>query len=91
MKKGIYIVLTLALAAVSAGTVWCQESTEPVVSVKVSTESAASVQKSTGPEVSVQEQTFRFAPVPDGTVVNHTYIIANKGVAPLTIHKVKTG
>lgn len=48
-------------------------------------------QASTGPKASVPETEFRFDTVPDGTIVNHTYVIQNKGDAVLNITKVKTG
>lgn len=43
------------------------------------------------PSVFVPESRFQFAPVLDGTEITHDFIVQNKGIAPLTIEKVRTG
>jgi len=43
------------------------------------------------PSVFLPEHSFEFAPVVAGTAVTHDFIIQNKGTAPLTIDKVRTG
>lgn len=43
------------------------------------------------PEAYVAAPEFKFAPVLDGTVVSHDFIIQNRGKAPLLISNVKTG
>ena len=43
------------------------------------------------PSVFVPESRFEFAPVLDGTEITHDFIVQNKGTAPLTIEKVRTG
>jgi hypothetical protein len=50
--------------------------------------------KTTGPNDPVaylKENQFQFGTVKDGTEINHTFIIANKGHAPLLIVKVNSG
>jgi hypothetical protein len=42
------------------------------------------------PEAVVQTTTFHFGPVVDGTEIQHDFIIANRGEAPLDILKVRT-
>ena len=37
------------------------------------------------------ENHFEFKPVVDGTLITHEFSIQNKGKAPLSVHKVKTG
>ncbi len=34
---------------------------------------------------------YKFEPVVEGTAINHTFIIQNKGTAPFNIEKVRTG
>lgn len=43
------------------------------------------------PLADLQETHFRFGTVKEGTEINHAFIIANKGQAPLRIEKVKSG
>jgi hypothetical protein len=43
------------------------------------------------PVAYLKENRFEFGVVKDGTEVNHAFIIANKGQAPLLIEKVKSG
>lgn len=43
------------------------------------------------PVVFLPENQYRFAPVLEGTPVTHTFVIKNKGTAPLEIQKVRTG
>ena len=43
------------------------------------------------PSVFVPESRFEFVPVLDGTEITHDFIVQNKGTAPLTIEKVRTG
>ena len=43
------------------------------------------------PSVFVPESRFEFPPVLDGTEITHDFIVQNKGAAPLTIEKVRTG
>ncbi|MBW1726441.1 MAG: hypothetical protein JRF31_07400 [Deltaproteobacteria bacterium] len=41
--------------------------------------------------VFVPESRYEFAPVLDGTEITHDFIVQNRGTAPLTIEKVRTG
>jgi hypothetical protein len=43
------------------------------------------------PVAVVRKAHFKFEPVVEGTIVRHEYSIENKGSAPLTIDRVKTG
>lgn len=46
----------------------------------------------TGQPMAVLPETqYKFQPVPDGTQINHSFKIQNKGTAPLNIQKVRTG
>ena len=55
----------------------------PVLSLETKEEAAIPVAEVSAPE-------FRFESVPEGTKVNHDYIIHNKGSEPLEVLKVKT-
>jgi hypothetical protein len=41
--------------------------------------------------VFVPESRYEFAPVLDGTEITHDFILQNRGTAPVTIEKVRTG
>jgi hypothetical protein len=43
------------------------------------------------PQLILDQTEFSFEPVVDGTLVNHDFMVQNKGDAVLNIHKVKTG
>jgi hypothetical protein len=43
------------------------------------------------PKLVIAETTHSFAPVVDGTLVNHDFVVRNEGEGVLNIHKVKTG
>lgn len=43
------------------------------------------------PRAVAPERTYEFAPVVDGTKVEHDFVIENYGDAPLHIQRVKTG
>jgi hypothetical protein len=43
------------------------------------------------PSVFVLKSRYEFAPVLDGTEITHDFIVQNRGTAPLTIEKVRTG
>ena len=43
------------------------------------------------PSALFPETRFEFKPVVDGVDVTHSFVVKNKGVAPLEIEKVKTG
>ena len=45
----------------------------------------------TAPKLTMDQTEFSFEPVVDGTLVNHDFVVQNKGEAVLNIHKVKTG
>jgi hypothetical protein len=43
------------------------------------------------PSVKVDRSTYEFDPVPEGTQIEHSYVIKNTGDIPLHIQKVNTG
>lgn len=43
------------------------------------------------PALHLPERVHTFDPVVDGTVVNHTFVLQNRGSAPLEISRVRTG
>jgi hypothetical protein len=43
------------------------------------------------PSASFPEASYTFAPVPEGTVIQHDYLVRNKGTADLEIQSVRTG
>jgi hypothetical protein len=43
------------------------------------------------PHAVLPEQIFEFEPVIEGTIITHDFILQNKGMAPLVIHKIKIG
>jgi hypothetical protein len=43
------------------------------------------------PQLVLDQTEFSFEPVVDGALVNHDFVVQNKGDAVLNIHKVKTG
>lgn len=45
---------------------------------------------SASPSIFVPEPRYEFAPIVDGKVVTHDFVIQNKGDAPLIIERVKT-
>ena len=45
----------------------------------------------TYPSACLPVDNYEFDPVVEGNEINHQFIIQNKGTAPLTIEKVKTG
>jgi hypothetical protein len=50
-----------------------------------------SAQNETKPTAFFPETLHEFTPVLDGSKVVHEFVIQNKGLAPLTIERVKTG
>ena len=75
MKKQGAILLLLFGCTVLAGSIAC------------SSASADSGQ----PVAVLPEVQYEFNPVPDGTQIQHGFIIQNKGTAVLNIEKVRTG
>jgi hypothetical protein len=49
------------------------------------------VNATNAPSALFPETRFEFKPVIDGVDVTHSFIVKNKGVAPLEIEKIKTG
>lgn len=43
------------------------------------------------PSVKLDGSTYEFDPVPEGTQIEHSYVIQNTGDAPLHIHKIHAG
>ena len=43
------------------------------------------------PQVALPEAKYEFAPVVDGSIVSHDYLVKNTGDGPLDITQVKTG
>jgi hypothetical protein len=43
------------------------------------------------PSVFIPKSRYEFDPVLDGTEITHDFIVQNRGTAPLTIEKVRTG
>lgn len=43
------------------------------------------------PLASFPETSYEFAPVPEGTVIHHDYLVKNKGTTDLEIQNVKAG
>jgi hypothetical protein len=59
------------------------------LSLPVFTEAQENVSGS--PDAFVPQPSFEFEPVPEGAVIAHDFIILNRGITPLLIHKVNTG
>ncbi len=51
----------------------------------------ATAKKEVGPSAFVVEGTHKFDPVPEGSKIEHEFVIQNKGDAPLVIESVKPG
>jgi hypothetical protein len=50
--------------------------------------SGSQAQKPSGPQISFQEKNFDFKDVEEGTVLDHTFKVWNRGDQPLVIEKV---
>lgn len=81
MKKTGFVRLIHILFIIGASTVFADQQLPPASHPAASNKA---------PAVVVKEPDFQFAPVVEGHVVTHEYIIQNAGNAPLHIEKVKT-